>query len=272
MIRRFLITWGICVALGGLAGSHALAAQLPVTSASPADGVTLTPGGGIPFKVASPMGHLSNMYVAVASQDALDPEGALATGVSLDRFRLSENTANPGTFEGSSPFPPANQGWSFTPGTYYWQASAIYTEASGVKLQPHQEFSPVFTLVLAPPASALPGVESTPPAPAAQSPQPSPTLTLPESERQVRRIIKQKTGRSAHRLHNTCVQTSLATVTCKAAWLTAWPPQVETTRFIGTFHLQARTGGLRYSFVGLREQLGCTRRQRANRCASRLQW
>jgi hypothetical protein len=214
------------------------------------------------------------MYVAVASQDALDPEGVLATGVVLERFSLAENTANPGTFEGKSLFPPANQGWSFTPGTYYWQASAVYTEVSGTKLQPHEELSPVFTLVLAPPASALPGGESPPPAPLppAQSPQLSPTLTLPQSYRQVGRIIKQKTGRNAHHLRDTCVQTGLATVTCKATWLTAWPPDVDTTRFIGTFHLQARMEGLRYSFVGLRERLGCTRRHKAKRCASRLRW
>jgi hypothetical protein len=249
------------------------AAPPRISAVSPANGERLPPSAGVLFQVRIRAPQFPYVSAVVASRDSLDPGGELASNFMLERVvLLPESTADPETYQGTSAVSPASEGWSSTPGTYYWQVSVPYTEVSGGEPPANEGQSPVFTLVIARVPSTLPSGESTLPTIVRPGLAAASSLTLAASYKRVKFVIRKRTGRRAHHLRVRCARRTDSQVVCKAAWFSAWPASPNTVRYVGRFFLEARSDGIHSSFTGSHRRLGCIRFRRAKRCASRVHW
>ena len=245
--------------MGAFQSSTLAAEPLPVTSVSPASGVTIPlPSGPIPFEVVVPVAHPYEMSIEVAKQSTLGPDGSLAQRV--DYFSANESTGMT-TFRGNSNYA-SGGAWSSAPGTYFWQIDAHYL--SVVPFESHTYLSPVYTLTIA---------REVPPPPAELAPPAStPILPLAEAYAAIKEIIKHRSGHAAHHLQDKCRRTSQSQATCNATWLTAVHVSPNALVYSGDFHLDERVAGNYFTFLGIRARIGCSERFGVKHCASRVHW
>lgn len=249
------------------------AAPPRINVVSPANGERLPPSAGVLFEVRIRAPQFPYVSAVVASRDSLDPGGELASIFTLERIvLLPESTADPETYQGTSASSSASEEWSSIPGTYYWQVSVSSTGVSGGELPADMAQSPVFTLVIASAPSTSPSGESALPTVVQPGQALASTLTLAESYKRVKLVIRQRTGRRARHLRDRCVRRTYSQVVCKAAWLSAWRSSSNTVRYVGRFFLEARSDGIHSSFTGFHRRLGCIRFRGAKRCASKVHW
>jgi hypothetical protein len=268
----------VCIATFAAAAASAWASPEPLApvSPSPASGATLTPQGAIAFKLTSPSSKFGNLQVIVAAQPLLLASGEL--GEAIEHINLSPVPGEKGVYAGSSLFAANQAGWSFTPGTYYWQVTAVYTETTSTPpfIRASEEWSEPYTLVIAP-ATSIPtgGAAQTPgssaPAPGVGSQAPS-VLSLTAAYARVKREITHRTGHRPIRLHASCTRPAGAGVRCRTNWLSGAPASRSTLRYSGTFQLVSSASAVRVSFSGVRERLACTRRHGSRRCQSHVRW
>jgi len=255
--------WSLCLAVCVVVPARAHAAErLPITAASPENGSIEARQGALAFKLSTIDGLLYP-WIDVASQGSVGAEGELESGFTVERVGLEESREHPGTYSGTALYPLNMQGWSFTPGTYYWQLRGAV--ASRDELRLHEALGPVYTLVIVPLETGAPQGE---PAFATPESPPSPSLTPAESYPRVKALIKEKTGHSAHHLSDRCLPRSQVQVACATRWLSAWPTSSRTFRYSGSFVLEAQPGSVQISFFGRRERQGC----RGKRCAASVRW
>jgi hypothetical protein len=265
----------VCLAMAATVGvlvtpAHA-AEVLPVTSVSPANGATIPlPTEGIRFEIQSPIVFNSPEcvglpYLAVSSQNVLNQipgsrdEGHLATDFQVDFRQTVPSQAYPGLLWAVSNFVPNGRWWSSTPGTYYWQVEGSCLVGS------REYLSPVYSLTIAPPAPA----PSPPPVAPAATPH---LLSVEEAYLSIKSIIRESTGRSAHRLSDRCTSRNTYAVACKAGWASTVHLSSSTLLYSGNFFLEQQSNGFHTSFIGHRERSGCKRRLGVRRCASNVHW
>jgi hypothetical protein len=264
----------LAVAVGPLCVARALATEpAPIAVVAPPNGQTFTPQGGIEFEVTGPP-NLGNVYLEVAAGNSVGPEGRLLSTSRLEGISL-ESKPGSGTYSGKALFPPRNEGWSFTPGTYYWQVSGDYVEPSESLpfLHIREMLSPVYTIVIARIASSEvtgPSVP-TPPESSATSPPPS-TLTISAARRLVSVVIRRKTGRSPLHLTDDCVGRTQVEVVCETTWFSAWPATSHASRYKGKFTFTAQKDEVSTVFDGARGRWGCVRRVGSKRCTATVRW
>ncbi len=247
---------------GVLASGSSAAEPLPVSSTSPANGATIPlPTGPVPFEVVVPVTHPYSMSVEVSTQNIPGQDGSLADDYRKDFFSLFKSDAYPTIYRGQSEYVAGGNWWSSTPGTYYWQVHAYYSDGEAPYF--HDYLSPVYTLVIAP-AAAPPSVAESPPGTIAP-------LTLSESYAAVKEIIRNETGKPAHHLSNKCRKTSTYRAICQADWTSSARTTASTFLYSGTFGLIAGTTN-HFLFLGLRARYGCAKRHGARRCAHKVSW
>lgn len=152
--------------VGVLLGPSPAAAEpydedLPISSASPADGAVISSklGGPIPFEIRSSQTGMNYLSIEVASQNIPGQDGTLAEDFRVGFFGLQESDAFPGTYRGESLYAPGVSLWSSTPGTYFWQAyGSCFTWPDPPCDEVIRYFkSPVYTIVIQdPPESSAP--------------------------------------------------------------------------------------------------------------------
>jgi hypothetical protein len=267
--RCALATSGMIAALlvSGVLASASLAAEpLPITSTSPADGATIPiPDGLIVFQFTTPL-DLDDAHIVVGTQ--LEQDGTLARSDEVDYFTVDVSDSDPRTYREV-----ASYSWTQHPGTYYWQIEARRPgepEESELGSEPRppkidRYLSPVYSLVIAG-RSAVP-----PPQPPSAPGFTPPILTLSESYSAVERIVKERSGDHADRLHDKCHRESQNTATCEASWALSYRASAPTWQYVGDFQLEARTV-LRFSFTGRRARYGCVRRLGVKHCATKVHW
>lgn len=256
---------GLCCTAGALA-----AEPPPITAITPLNGQALTPQGAITFEVSAPSG-LGDVYLEVSSENSVGPEGRLLSTSRLERLSLQAKPGS-GTYSGESAFTANLKGWSFTPGTYYWQAGGSYVEPSeSLRFHIRELQSPVYTLVIAPPPTALshPVEPVSPP----QGPAGSPAagLAISTAERLVSVMARKETGRSAAHVNAHCTRRTQGEVVCEARWLWAQTP-AHINDYDGRFTFEAQTNEVRASFNGTRTRRGCVRRVGGKRCSVAVRW
>ena len=233
------------------------------------NGKTVIPGAAIPFQFTSPLTHLDNVYVKVATRNVVGSDGLLGEDSRGDQFLMHES-ASPGTYRGESNFMPGGASWSSRPGTYYWQILQVGLTPEEF----HQRRSSVFTLVIGTATGATPGTPGTPgytPGPG-QSPAGTRTLKLAEAYAAVKKIIASRTRHAAYHLSDRCRKKGQSKATCVASWLSARHTSSSAFSYSGTFNLVAQSQAIRFSFAGLREPYGCRRHGGPKPCASKLRW
>ncbi len=181
MSKARLAVGAVATALSlGIGASVARAAPppepLPYTSLSPANGATAVaegpyPGGsaGIPWTMTAKQG-LIFVTVSFASTPAVGSDGKTLSELdNVGSCKMFESTTDRGSY--LTPGCGGPSGWAATPGTYYWQVSADWTNWAHWPLPEIWLFyvTPIFTI------NVVPHEEPQPQA----TPQPQPQATRP---------------------------------------------------------------------------------------------
>jgi hypothetical protein len=257
------LRFGWVVALMLACPSPALADEWPITPTEPAPGASIAAATTVTgadtepaFQFDSPGAGPTLANITVWSRNPSEPGNLFPEESAVGDFNATPSPVDPSVYRGHT-----YEDWP--PGTYYWRATGtVYTSEPGNPFAQLKLTSPVFTFtVTAPPAAPAPSPVASPPA-----------LTLPESYAAVKEIIQNETGHSAHHLHDRCRLANEIEATCEASWFTARHVSSSTLLYAGSFDLWQEPEGTYFSFSGLRERFGCSKRFGPKRCASKVYW
>ncbi len=287
--RRRLIL-AASLALGALTASSGAAAaeaakELRVTSVSPANGASLTAFANpypddVTFTITTPeTGHgFPYSHVTIASQNAVNGSGRLYPELTLESLYLHESERYPETYTATS----LEEGWATKPGTYYWQVEVEAEEVKnhcleygGFCTEERRSvvyFSPVYTLIIAPPAAPAPTPQT--PVDVTEPETPVPPLSVAEAATAARSLIHTRTHHSAYRLSIKCKLTGTQAAICTAAWFTANHVIGSTPLYAGTFKIDAAYEPATVTFHGFRALDGCVLHnpRHLSRCNTRVNW
>jgi hypothetical protein len=253
-----------------LAPAAQAAEPLVLAASTPANNAFVPPTavGGIPWQVAvtgPPPG--ANVAVTVSTIPALDADGVMPIESRIDFFFLSESPV-PGTYTGRSD--PGPNAWSEIIATFFWQATATWTDAAGVF---HSAAGPVQRLNVGTP----PPPSATPRPGAAGAPSRSPssartTIAMNELDAlyYVRLLIRRHTGRVPVGLHYGCAPLTSRSFRCRPRWRDSRNVYSGTATFTHTRRGSriAVSGTLR----GRRASRRCTRTRTVRSCGRAFRW
>jgi hypothetical protein len=182
---------------------------------------------------------------------------------------MGGSSTDVGVFRGVSNAGPT--WWTNFPGTYYWQASANWTDyiaddpttpAYDAQTIYHQALTPIRRITVTAPQQPTP--------PAAAPPNPL-RMTTVMAQYFVRATIRTKTRREPIGLNYRCARSTVTAFVCHPAWrdrVFAYrgTAQMRNTRAVGT------TVYARVRFDGKRAKRSCLRRKSFTRCAAKVHW
>ena len=243
--------------------------QLVPSSLAPANGASFVarpgPGTGVPWSMTwnVPSGSPayvspSTVWVAVSTTSDLGIDGATLSDIHrIDYFAMAQSQTNPGYWQGVSDVGPTL--WTNTPGTYYWQVQATYEDYGASPITVHTLVSPVYSIVIVPPAPPSP-----PPSPPQTGPAPTSTIfTTAEVRADVPVAIRHSTHHSPSNLTDVCTRKALDAFSCRVTWTDTqyrWQGRLR-------LNLDSATNTVTYSFAGTRSALKCLRRHSPSACS-----
>jgi hypothetical protein len=265
------------LAVSAIMGTAAAAAEpLPFVSLTPEDGAVLTQtaGPGIQWYMTGGPKDAYGIYVRVSSTPDVGTDGQTLSDLhTLDYFVLGRSSTDVGVFRGVSNAGPTR--WPNYPGTYYWQASANWTEyipddpntpQYDGQIVNHSQLSPIRRITVTAPQQPTP-----PAAPPAAPPNPL-RMTTAMARYFVRATIRAHTHREPVGLTYGCARSTITAFICHPVWrdrIFAYraTAQMRNTSAIGTT-VYARVG-----FDGKRAKRSCLRKKKSfTRCATKVHW
>jgi hypothetical protein len=216
------------------APAHAAIDPLTPTAAQPGDGAVISPTPtNIPLRLDGlPSG--AHVTVLIASQPT-----TVADGLSLSALNrvggASLSESEPGVFTGSFP-PEGPQGWTNTPGTYYWQATMFWADSPGPPgyhgtVINRESRSPIYTLTVAVPAPVVstPSLVFPPtvPAPILNTSMTAPVSCASRRFKLARRRRSEQRAKRSWQRHRTSAR--------KAKWRAATRARVRQESIVGEF-------------------------------------
>jgi hypothetical protein len=257
------------------AASAPAAEPLPFATMTPEDGavVTQTATSNVGWMISGGPASAYIIYVRVSSTPDVGTDGQTLSDLhTLDYIGLVGSATDVGVYRGAST--PGPTRWTNYPGTYYWQASANWTEyipddpstpVYDPKTIYHQALSPIRRITV-----AAPQPSPAPPAPPATAPNPL-QMSAVMAQYYVRWTIRTHTHRQPAGLTYGCARSGVTAFVCHPAWRDRvftyrGTAQMKNTRRVGT------TLYARVIFDGKRARRSCTRRKTFTRCATAVHW
>jgi hypothetical protein len=259
------------------AAPAAAAEPLPFTSMTPDDGaiVAQTATAGIQWYLTGGPAGAYGIYVRVSSTPDVGTDGQTLSDLhALDYFALARSSTDLGVFRGVSNAGPTR--WPNYPGTYYWQASADWTEfipddpntpQYDGRVVSHAQLSPIRSITVAAPRPAVPPPAAPPPA---ATPDPL-LMTTAMAQYFVRATIRSNTHRQPVGLTYGCARSTIPSFICRPAWRDRIFTYRGTVRMRNTKHV-GTTVYARVLFDGKRAKRTCLRKKSFTRCATKVQW
>jgi hypothetical protein len=254
LMRSFV---GAAVTAIALVAPSAAHAQLPIESATPANGAAIPPAPSITFVFESAAAAAANrsLTLEVATQPTLGEDGTLAQEYTISTDVFTRGDAFPSRFTYSTP---SYVSWPRTPGTYYWVAYCFCVGFGGYGGV--LAVSPVHTFTIAQP---------TPPADEA----PLKPITGTEARSYIRPVIRRKLGRQAYGLSAGCRAMSRRAAACEVRWRDTSRSRSTTFQYRGTLRFETNLDGTyAYRFTGTRARYTCVKSRSHARCSRSVRW
>jgi hypothetical protein len=212
MARLLVALLSVLAAALVLAPAAGAVDPLPLTKSVPADGMVIppTPSGGFSWGIGiAGLPEDAQVSVTISTTRTLSSDGVtLATGDRVDFFFLQPDVV-PGTYAGQSE--PGPNPWTAILGTYFWQVTATWTDASGVF---HSAASAIARLVIgSPPATPAPS-----PSAGGGSARTTLAMSSLDATYYIRQLIRRHTKRPATRLRYNCARRTSRSFRCRPTW------------------------------------------------------
>ena len=254
------------MAVGAIMAAPAAALEpLPFATMTPDDGAVVqqTAYGNVQWTITGGPAAATLIWIRISRTPDVGTDGQTLSDLHMvDTVGVGQSSTDVGVFQGASRPGPGT--WTNYPGTYYWQASATWSDSTPPYTL-HQALSPIRRITVAAP---LP--PPAPPQPPAQPPNPL-LMTPSMAQYFVRATIRRHTSRQPVGLTYRCTRAGVTTFVCHPAWrdrifsyrATA---RMQNTRAVGT------TVYARVRLTGKRARRSCLRRKTFTRCATAVRW
>ena len=274
----------VIAALAMGAGEAAAAESLPFATMSPQDGAVIqqTAYGGVQWRITGGPAAATSIQINVSSTPDVGTDGQTLSDLHRVGFvSIEQSSTDVGVFFQSIPVG-GPYAWTNYPGTYYWQASAFWTEtipddpntpAYDPKYISHSAVGPIRRITVQAP-QPQPQPQPQPPALAPTTPATSPDplkMTSVQAQLYVRAFIRQRTQRQPAGLIYGCSRLTISAFRCHPSW------RDRRFAYRGTAEFRHRTAGdgqiyVRARFDGRRARRSCIRRKSFTRCATAVHW
>jgi hypothetical protein len=255
----------------------AAAESLPFQTMTPEDGAVVqqTAYAGVRWTITGGPAAATSIQISVSNTPDVGTDGETLSDLHRVLFvSLWQSSTNVGTFTDVPVGGP--YAWTNYPGTYYWQASASWTDtipddpntpAYDPKYISHSALSPIRRItVQAPQPQPQPSAPTTPTA----SPNPL-KMTSVDAQLYVRAFIRQRTHRQPEGLTYDCSRLTISAFRCHPSW------RDRRFAYRGTAEFRHRTAGDGQTYAlarfdGRRARRSCIRRKSFSRCAVAVHW
>jgi hypothetical protein len=259
------------------AGTAIAAESLPFTTMTPEDGavVTQTAYGNVQWIVTGGPKDAYSISVRLSQTPDVGTDGQTLSDLhTVGLVGLGQSTTDVGVFRGASV--PGPSTWTNYPGTYYWQASASWTETIpddpntpiyDPKYVSHSALSQIRRIVVQAPQA--------PQAPA-PTPQPQPTtsplqMTAYQARYYTRTFIRQRTHRRPTALWYGCSRLSTRSFRCLPSWRDSRYSYRGTAQFRHFFGSDSKVYASA-RFDGRRARNSCLKGRSFSSCATAVHW